>query len=126
MGDDEKETSEDENPVHDEIEFDEEVESLPPVVIAEDNSEKGNKLLYEEDWGDSVQELHLESINKSLNQINSNLDKFKYVSKNLSKISDEFEEANFHLKWIEIALLGILLLMILGVLSSIVAISNMP
>jgi|TARA_B110000263_G_C14972381_1_gene357656 K+/H+ antiporter YhaU regulatory subunit KhtT len=126
MADDEKETYEDENPVHDEIEFDEEVESLPPVVIVEDNSEKRNKLLNEEDWGDSIQELHLESINKSLNQINSNLDKFKYVSENLSKISDEFEEANFHLKWIEIALLGMLVLMILGVLSAIITISNMP
>ena len=126
MADDEKETYEDENPVHDELEFDEEVESLPPVVIVEDNSEKRNKLLNEEDWGDSIQELHLESINKSLNQINSNLDKFKYVSENLSKISDEFEEANFHLKWIEIALLGMLVLMILGVLSAIITISNMP
>jgi len=100
MADDEKETSEDENPVHDEIEFDEEVESLPPVVIVEDNSEKRNKLLNEDDWGDSTQELHLENIGSSLNQINLNLDKIKYVNKNLMAISLNFDEANEHLSWL--------------------------
>jgi hypothetical protein len=113
MADDEKETSEDENPVHDEIEFDEEVESLPPVVIVEDNSEKGNKLLNEDDWGDSTQELHLENIGSSLNQINLNLDKIKYVNKNLMEISLNFDEANEHLWWVALGVkLGLIMMSI--------------
>jgi len=87
--------------------------------------EKEKMVMPKEEWGDSVQELHLENINKSLNQINSNLGKFKYVSKNLSRISDNFEDANVHLWWIAFALLVMLLLMILGVLMSFVAFSGL-
>ena len=76
MGDDgEKGISEDENPIQDEIEFEEEIESLPPIVTIDDDFEKGNKIISQEDWGDSTRELHLENIVRSLNQINLNLDK---------------------------------------------------
>ena len=131
MGDDKKKTSEDENPVKDEIKFEEEMvfeeemESLPLALAIEDDSEKGNKISSQEDWGDSVQEIHLENMNKSLNQINSNLGKFKYVSKNLSRISDNFEDANVYLWWIAFALLVMLSLMILGFLMSFVAFSGL-
>ena len=37
--------------------------------------DKEKMVMPKEEWGDSVQELHLETINKSLNQINSNVAK---------------------------------------------------
>ena len=61
------------------LEFEEEdIEALPAVVVLEDSSEKESKIIAQEDWGDSTQELHLQSISNSLNQINS-LNKMKMV-----------------------------------------------
>jgi|AP82_1055514.scaffolds.fasta_scaffold415517_1 hypothetical protein len=71
--------------------------------------EKEKMVMPKEEWGDSVQELHLETINKSLNQINSN------VSKNLSRISDNFEETNVHLWWLTIGIKISLFLMCFGI-----------
>ena len=87
--------------------------------------EKEKMVMPKEEWGDSIQELHLENISNSLNQINSNFGKFKYINKNLSRISDNFEETNAHLKWIAFAVLGILLLMIFGFLISFFAFSGL-
>jgi hypothetical protein len=65
--------------------------------------EKEKMVMPQEEWGDSIQELHLENISKSLNQINSNLGKFKYLNKNLGRISNNFEETNVHLSWLAFA-----------------------
>ena len=78
--------------------------------------EKEKMDMPKEEWGDSVQELHLENISKSLNQINSNFGKFKYINKNLSKISDNFEETNAHLWWMTIGIKVSLFLMCFSVI----------
>ena len=77
--------------------------------------EKEKMVMPKEEWGDSVQELHLENISKSLNQINSNFGKFKYINKNLSRISDNFEETNAHLWWLTIGIKISLFLMCFGI-----------
>ena len=87
--------------------------------------EKEKMVMPKEEWGDSVQELHLENINKSLNQINSNLGKFKYVSKKLSRISDEFEETNVHLWWLELWCKISLIMMALGIIAYVFILSKM-
>ena len=114
MGNDKKEVSEDESEVESEIEFDEDdIEALPAVVVIEDKSEKVNKSIAQEDWGDSTQELHLQNISNSLNQINLNLDKFKYVNKNLKAVAVNFDETNEHLSWLAFGVkLGIALMIV--------------
>ena len=119
MSDDEKEASEDEITEDSEIEFDEEeedIEALPAVVVLEDSSEKESKIIAQEDWGDSTQELHLQSISNSLNQINLNLSKFRYVNKNLKTIAVNFNETNDHLSWLSFSVKLGIGLMILNVL----------
>ena len=117
MGDDgEKEISEDENPIQDEIKFEEEIESLPPIVTIDDDFEKGNKIISQEDWGDSTQELHLENIVRSLNQINLNLDKIGYANKKLSRITNNFKKTNEHLWWLALGVKISLFLMCLGII----------
>jgi len=80
--------------------------------------EKEKMVMPKEEWGDSVQELHLENISKSLNQINSNFGKFKYINKNLSRISDNFEETNAHLWWLTIGIKISLFLMCFSIIFS--------
>ena len=119
MSDDEKEASEDEITEDSEIEFDEEeedIEALPAVVVLEDSSEKESKIIAQEDWGDSTQELHLQSISNSLNQINLNLSKFRYVNKNLKTIAVNFNETNDHLSWLSFSVKLGIGLMILNVI----------
>ena len=117
MGDDgEKEISEDENQIQDEIEFEEEIESLPPIVTIDDDFEKGNKIISQEDWGDSTQELHLENIVRSLNQINLNLDKIGYANKKLSRITNNFKKTNEHLWWLALGVKISLFLMCFGII----------
>ena len=117
MSDDEKEASEDEITEDSEIEFEEEdIEALPAVVVLEDSSEKESKIIAQEDWGDSTQELHLQSISNSLNQINLNLSKFRYVNKNLKTIAVNFNETNDHLSWLSFSVKLGIGLMILNVL----------
>ena len=87
--------------------------------------EKEKMVMPQEDWGDSIQELHLENISKSLNQINSNLGKFKYVSKKLSRISDEFEGTNVHLWWLELWCKISLIMMALGIIAYVFILSKM-
>ena len=119
MSDDEKEASEDEITEDSEIEFEEEeedIEALPAVVVLEDSSEKESKIIAQEDWGDSTQELHLQSISNSLNQINLNLSKFRYVNKNLKTIAVNFNETNDHLSWLSFSVKLGIGLMILNVI----------
>ena len=71
--------------------------------------EKEKMVMPEEDWGDSVLELRLENINKSLNQIN------KTNLSNLSRISNSFEETNAHLWWLTIGIKISLFLMCFGI-----------
>ena len=118
MSDDEKEASEDEITEDSEIEFEEEedIEALPAVVVLEDSSEKESKIIAQEDWGDSTQELNLQSISNSLNQINLNLSKFRYVNKNLKTIAVNFNETNDHLSWLSFSVKLGIGLMILNVI----------
>jgi len=72
--------------------------------------EKEKMVMPKEEWGDSVQELHLETINKSLNQINSN------VSKKLSRITNNFKKTNEHLWWLALGVKISLFLMCFGII----------
>ena len=55
--------------------------------------EKEKMVMPQEEWGDSIQELHLEGISKNLNRINLNL----------GKISNNFVSTNEHLSWVAFA-----------------------
>ena len=74
--------------------------------------EKEKMVMPKEEWGDSVQELHLENINKSLNQIN------KTILGNLSRISNNLEETNAHLWWLTIGIKISLFLMCFSIIFS--------